>query len=266
MFFAQTPDLLSLPHYFPFFFFFSWRYLFVLLSSQLPSPVWCSRRLHLPTMQLCSFCVLSLLCMKSLWWYLRSFWLVSSMKWRLWTGVSSISSLFCEDTEHLLWVRDGGWLFCPQIWEETVFLLTWAFNDLPGNPAGITSFHTQPQAKTSHHAGWCHLQPSGTAWTVGVPLYHCSNSGCLHGTPHLLKEGPYNPNTSHCGQQESGWGAGLGETMGRWPRDTPWNPSCVHITWRWVWVCVWPSQRSTDETSFQYIIKGERSQLEYPVH
>lgn len=50
------------------------------------------------------------------------------------------------------------------------FLLTWAFNDLPGKPAGITIFHIQPQARSSYCAGWCHLQPPGTAWTISVSL------------------------------------------------------------------------------------------------
>lgn len=77
------------------------------------------------------------------------------------SGVSSIPGLFCEVIEHLPWVRDGGWLFCRQIWKNTDFLLMRAFNDLPGKPAGITRFHTQPQARSSCHAGWCHLQPSG---------------------------------------------------------------------------------------------------------
>lgn len=62
--------------FFLLFLFFNWRYLFVLLSSQLPSPAWSSRQPQLPTMQLCSFDVLSLLWIKSLWWCSRSFWLI----------------------------------------------------------------------------------------------------------------------------------------------------------------------------------------------
>lgn len=56
------------------------------------------------------------------------------------------------------------------------------------------------------------FQPPEDPCTVHIyPLStSCSNSGCLHGTSHLLREGPYSPSMSHLGcmgKHKRSWGA-----------------------------------------------------------
>lgn len=188
------------------------------LSSQLPSPAWCSRQPQFRMMQLCCLCIFNLLWRKPLWRCLRSFWLLL-----LWDDSFGLGFLLfqlpssAKELSTFPGVKDGGWLFCSQIWKVADFLQTWAFNQVPGE----AYLPTQPQTGTlscrlmicSYMIGskgkWSSLQSCESAWVVGICLPTSrSNSGCLQGTSHLLIERPCSPNMSHLscvGKHECSW-------------------------------------------------------------
>lgn len=158
--------------------------------------------------QLCSLRIFNPLWRKPMWWCLRSFWLMLSMRWGLWAGVSIVSALFfCQGAKHLPWGQGWRVVALPLALERDWFPETRAFSKevLPCRLV-ICSYTVGSKGKGSS------LQPSENAWAVGICLStSCSNSVFLHGTSYLLKEGPYRLGVSHLGcmgKHESSWGAG----------------------------------------------------------
>lgn len=117
------------------------------LPSVLPLPpcllpsVFFSRYLHLQTLQPFSLHTFRLLWRKPVWRCGMSSWLMLSMRWGRWAGISIVlaAPFFCQGAEPLPWGQGWRWPFCLHL-QQSHWLprrQKWAFKGLPANPADV---------------------------------------------------------------------------------------------------------------------------------